>query len=127
MSAFLCSTLHTAVVSLVVMRGRSIPFSVSAVSDISKKLRKVNNRALFCRYGDTPEYMPRNMSATYAAALAWFDSANASDIFKLCQCFDYQCSEGDADKMKEYSIIREALQYAAQYSGFDRKSAVWSI
>ena len=127
MSAFLCSAVHTAVVAGVILRGRDRNFSVSRVSEVSKILREVNNRALFCRYGEKPEYLPRDMTAVSAAAIAWLDSASPADIFKVCQCFDYQCSEGHTDKMGEYSFINEALQYAQEKPGFNRISAVWSI
>lgn len=130
MSAFLCSTRHTVILALYILRKDTAAPTIESVRAVARALRKVNNRALFCRYGEKPEYLPRDISQEFEYAAAWLDSHSFADIHAAATCFDYQCSEGDAPKMKEFAFVSEALQYAGdrlRVSGFSFKSAVWSL
>jgi hypothetical protein len=127
MSAFLCSPLHTAVVAQYLCSQPDGP-SIVTFPQVCKALRKVNNRALTCRYGDKPQYLKTaDFPELSARAKAWIESHNPADMLRVIQCFEYQCSEGDAMGTYGASFIFEALRYAEKPAAAHLPSAVWSI
>lgn len=126
MSAFLCSTLHTVTLGLMLARQHSNAPTVPSVRALAKALRSVNNRALACRYGDKPQSLPRDISADVQGAAAWIDSHSADDAAALVQCFVYQCSEGDTETHKNWAFVDE-LQKLIPAAANPRNSSIWSI
>lgn len=127
MSAFLCSNLHTAVVAQYLCNHPDGP-SIASFPGVCKALRKVNNRALKCRYGDSPVYLKTaDFPALSHAAAVWISQHNPADILAVIHCLQYQCSEGDALAMREASFIDEAEKYAQTAAAGFPRSPIWSI
>lgn len=128
MSAFLCSDLHTACLALAIVRAASASPTVASFAAVARGLRKVNNRALKCRYNDRPVYIRAELQKLFHEAASWIDSHSPADLLGAARCFQYQCAEGDALQMKEAGLVSEALQLAEKASptGF-KESHVWSI
>lgn len=126
MSAFLCSSLQTVVCALIIARQDSYNPTIESTQAFAKTLRKVNNRALFCRYGDKPQYLPRDISAEFANAATWLDSHDGNAWAGVAHCLQYQCSEGDTASMKEWAFIDELIK-RVDSMGDHSTGNVWSI
>ena len=118
MSAFLCSATHTAAIAVF---AENTGFGDAL--KIARQLRKVNNQALFCRYGDAPAPL-KNI---YSALAVWrANPASGAMVYALLQCLEYQCSEGDALQMPEADILGKLLNRMGR-SGVSPKPGVWAI
>lgn len=90
MSAWLCSDAH---VYLVAAYAESRGFGDAL--RIARALRKTNNRALFCLYGNRPARLTSNAGGL-ARARAALAGVSAGEMHAHVACLEYQCSEGDA-------------------------------
>lgn len=133
MSAFLCSDRHTFALALWSVRQDTDAPQTADVIALAKRLRRLNNYALRCRYGDVPEYLPRDPMPALANATTWLESASAADVAQSAHCLQYQCSEGDTDVNAASRRIRRAVRtlqrivQRADAKAAGAKSEVWSI
>ena len=132
MSCMLLSAHHTVILAVLAHTldgDRSAIPTGQQISQSARILRSLNSASMRAEYGDrfSPQYLTRaQLAQNVKTAPHWIRNATHADIFKVAECFEYQCMEAPSGHPGR-AILASVLDRAANLPEAGGPSAVWNI